>query len=199
MIGAAMEHTSSLIIRIREWLWGIFDGKNICHNGKIQKRGRIGSAKQVTNWSRWPKQYAMNVVTKCLVILHNFLIMTTCNLELYCYENDNWYGGRCRRISAVVTRQTWMWLKESGRYFCKIEYFAYGEINERGFNNPHPSKFLERSHMIHFATNNIKCLETHDHYHSAQSWLYCAWLSHGKCMQGTWNCCERHHSDDCRL
>ena len=23
-------------------------------------------------------------------------------------------------------------------YFCKIEYFAYGEINERSFSNPHP-------------------------------------------------------------
>ena len=23
-------------------------------------------------------------------------------------------------------------------YFCKIENFAYGEINERSFSNPHP-------------------------------------------------------------
>ena len=23
-------------------------------------------------------------------------------------------------------------------YFCHIEYFAYGEINERSFSNPHP-------------------------------------------------------------
>ena len=27
---------------------------------------------------------------------------------------------------------------ESYRYFCKIENFAYGEINERSFSNPHP-------------------------------------------------------------
>ena len=23
-------------------------------------------------------------------------------------------------------------------YFCKVENFAYGEINERSFSNPHP-------------------------------------------------------------
>ena len=30
-----------------------------------------------------------------------------------------------------------MWFKQSKRYFCKIENFAYGEINERSFSNPH--------------------------------------------------------------
>ena len=35
------------------------------------------------------------------------------------------------------TCQIWMWFEESNRYFCKIEKFAYGEINERGFSNPH--------------------------------------------------------------
>ena len=29
-------------------------------------------------------------------------------------------------------------IKKSNRYFWKIENFAYGEINERGFSNPHP-------------------------------------------------------------
>ena len=31
-----------------------------------------------------------------------------------------------------------MWFKESKVYFCKIENFAYGEINERGFRNHYP-------------------------------------------------------------
>ena len=30
-----------------------------------------------------------------------------------------------------------MWFRESNRYFCKVENFAYGEINERSFCNPH--------------------------------------------------------------
>ena len=29
-------------------------------------------------------------------------------------------------------------IKKINRYFCKIEYFAYGEINKRSFSNPHP-------------------------------------------------------------
>ena len=33
--------------------------------------------------------------------------------------------------------QIWMWFKEYNRYFGKIENFAYGEINERNFSNPH--------------------------------------------------------------
>ena len=31
-----------------------------------------------------------------------------------------------------------MWFKEPNGYFCEIENFAYGEINERSFSNPHP-------------------------------------------------------------
>ena len=33
-----------------------------------------------------------------------------------------------------------MWLKKSKRYFCKIENFGYGEINERSFSNPTPGR-----------------------------------------------------------
>ena len=41
-------------------------------------------------------------------------------------------------LSCVGTCQIWMWFKESNRYFCKIEIFAYGEINEWSFSNPTP-------------------------------------------------------------
>ena len=34
--------------------------------------------------------------------------------------------------------QIWMWFEESNMYFCHIENFAYGEINERSLSNPHP-------------------------------------------------------------
>ena len=37
------------------------------------------------------------------------------------------------------TCQIWMWFRESNKYFCKIENFAYGEISERSFSNPHPT------------------------------------------------------------
>ena len=36
------------------------------------------------------------------------------------------------------TCQIWMRFKECNRYFCQIENFAYGEVDERNFSNPHP-------------------------------------------------------------
>ena len=47
------------------------------------------------------------------------------NMTFICY--------RCCHSFAVVTPfQIWMWFKECDSYFCKIEHFVYGEINERG-------------------------------------------------------------------
>ena len=40
------------------------------------------------------------------------------------------------QLSCGDTRQIWMWFKECNRYFCEIESFAYGEIDERSFSNP---------------------------------------------------------------
>ena len=42
------------------------------------------------------------------------------------------------QLSCGDTCQIWMWFKEYNRQFCKIRNFAYGEINERIFSNPHP-------------------------------------------------------------
>ena len=42
------------------------------------------------------------------------------------------------QLSCDDTCQIWMWFRESNRYFCKIENFAYGEISEQSFSNPHP-------------------------------------------------------------
>ena len=41
------------------------------------------------------------------------------------------------QLSCSDACQIWMWFKESNRYFCKIENFAYREINKRSFSNPH--------------------------------------------------------------
>ena len=46
------------------------------------------------------------------------------------------------QLSCGDTCQIWMWFEESNMYFCKIENFAYGEINERSFSNPHPWQHL---------------------------------------------------------
>ena len=46
------------------------------------------------------------------------------------------------QLSCGDTCQIWMWFEESNMYFCKIENFGYGEINERSFSNPHPNTGL---------------------------------------------------------
>ena len=42
------------------------------------------------------------------------------------------------QLSCGDTCQIWMWFKYFKRYFCEIENFAYGEIDERSFSNPQP-------------------------------------------------------------
>ena len=42
------------------------------------------------------------------------------------------------QLSCGDTCQLWMRFKECNRYFCKIEHFAYGEIDKRSFSNLHP-------------------------------------------------------------
>ena len=46
------------------------------------------------------------------------------------------------QLSCGDTCQIRMWFKECNRYFCEIKNFAYGEIDERSFSNPHPWKQL---------------------------------------------------------
>ena len=46
------------------------------------------------------------------------------------------------QLSCGDTCQIWMWFKDFKRYFCEIENFAYGEIDERSFSNPHPWSFI---------------------------------------------------------
>ena len=42
------------------------------------------------------------------------------------------------QLSCGDTCQKWMRFKECSRHFREIENFAYGEIDERSFNTPHP-------------------------------------------------------------
>ena len=62
------------------------------------------------------------------------------------------------QLSCGDTCQIWMWFRESNRYFCKIENFAYGEISERSFSTPTPglhpvaddSNILSRQHVLQY-------------------------------------------------
>ena len=52
------------------------------------------------------------------------------------------------QLSCGDTCQIWMWSKESNRYFCKIENFAYGEISERSFSNPTPGPLFMKKTLF---------------------------------------------------
>ena len=52
------------------------------------------------------------------------------------------------QLSCGGTCQIWMWFKESNIYFCEIENFAYEEINEQSFSNPHPRLQTYKRHPI---------------------------------------------------
>ena len=45
------------------------------------------------------------------------------------------------QLSCGDTCQIWMWFKESNSYFCKVENFAYWEINERALVTTTPDLF----------------------------------------------------------
>ena len=56
------------------------------------------------------------------------------------------------QLSCGDTCQMWTWFEESNMYFCHIENFAYGEINERSFSNPHPCPAITCSKILTIGT-----------------------------------------------
>ena len=60
------------------------------------------------------------------------------------------------QLSCGDSCQIWMWLKESNSYFCKIENFAYGEINERSFSNPHPRAANLQKYVFRILWKNVR-------------------------------------------
>ena len=65
----------------------------------------------------------------------NFSVLSKHTLDIE-YHGNVWQVSL--QLSCGDTCQIWMWFKESKRYFCKFENFAYGEIDERSLSNPHP-------------------------------------------------------------
>ena len=60
------------------------------------------------------------------------------------------------------TCQIWMWFEEFNMYFCHIENFAYGEINEWSFSNPHPRQASDRTKgSFQYKSGHSKCGNYH--------------------------------------
>ena len=55
------------------------------------------------------------------------------------------------------TCQIWMWLKEFNMYFCKIENFAHGEINEWSFRKTPPQLCMICQHKWPLCRHCINC------------------------------------------
>ena len=49
-----------------------------------------------------------------------------------------------------------MWFEESNMYFCHVENFAYGEINERSFSNPRPSLLEIVVELLRYNLNSME-------------------------------------------
>ena len=75
------------------------------------------------------------------------------------------------QLSCGDTCQIWMWFEESNMYFCKIKHFAYGEINERSFSNPHPRTQISREKYVNIilAAALSLCITRH---HQPWYWQY---------------------------
>ena len=53
------------------------------------------------------------------------------------------------QFSCNDTCQIWIWCKIYNRYFGRIETFAYVEIQEQSFSNPHRSMVAHRYFVVH--------------------------------------------------
>ena len=106
------------------------------------------------------------------------------------------------QLSCGDTCQIWRWFMEWNRYFCKIENFAYGEISERSFSNPHlksardKSVYLSHPHpgRNYLAKFSRSCL---------QSWINIAKCGHQKLCSSWMITCQiridlfPHRMDQC--
>ena len=77
-----------------------------------------------------------------------------------------------------------MCFKKSNSYFCKIENFAYGEINERSFSNPHPW-WGKVGTMWHFPLNQL--------WYDSGEIIKIIWYAHYHFMT-TWKCIDMVNS-----
>ena len=77
----------------------------------------------------------------------------------YFTQTHVWYWKSCLHLTSVATApqlsccdtcQLWMWFKESNGYYCKIQIFAYGEVNKQSLSNPHRSVVIKTRRPRYF-------------------------------------------------
>ena len=70
------------------------------------------------------------------------------------------------QLSCGDTCQIWMWCKGSKRHFGRIENFAYREINEQSYSNPHPRIMSALNPLGYGSPNQESLIETTTETHS---------------------------------
>ena len=104
----------------RNKLWTYFDAPVATINGRVQLNLGWGLLSQFPPFRYFPKFSSLSKDTLAV------------KYRVYIWQVSP-------QLSCGDTCQIWMWFEESNMYFCEIENFAYGKINERSFSNPHPS------------------------------------------------------------
>ena len=89
----------------------------------------------------------------------NFVALSKHTLAIVYYI---YIGQVSPQLSCGDTCQIWMWFEEFNMYFCHIENFAYGEINEWSFSNPHPRQASDRTKgSFQYKSGHSKCGNYH--------------------------------------
>ena len=91
--------------------------------------------------------------------------------------NVTFIFGRCRRSLAAVpsVKYGYDWFKNANLYFCKIENFSKGEINELGFSTPTPGTNWYQTIYFNEDSHGIYRLLMH-HGESEHKYKACAYL-----------------------
>ena len=79
-------------------------------------------------------------VTKPIVLFRFFPNFSPLSKYTLDFEYHVYIWQVSPQLSCGDNCQIWMWFKEHDRYICKIENFAYREINEQSLGTPTPGR-----------------------------------------------------------
>ena len=124
-----MTSSNGTIFRVTGPLWGESAGHRWFPLTKVSdaelcaRTNGWANNRHAGDLTRHRAHYDVSVILRSMIFpkWFTFWIPSLCSPQLSC-------GDIC---------QIWQWLKESYKYFCKIENFHNEEILKRSFNNPH--------------------------------------------------------------
>ena len=110
----------------------------VCHTAKQIWKNDVIQTIMMSSWHGNAFRITGVGVTKPIFSVPLFSTFPLLSKQTLAIEYHVYIWQVSPQLSCGDTCQIWMWFRESNRYFCKIENFAYGEISERSFSNPYP-------------------------------------------------------------